>query len=96
MIEHSEQPKSTHPSVPLWCRDYRHREYSFDEFLDIIDFFHGHVAPGLVIGGKMVDLAMRHVPEGTLFDSICETANCLPEIHSSSRNFRSKIRNCGT
>lgn len=73
-------PSKTKPSpFPLWCRDYQQRDYSFNEFLNLIEFFHGHVAPGLVIGGKMVDMAMRHIPEGTLFDSICETANCLPD-----------------
>jgi len=27
----------------------------------------------------MVDMAMKHIPEGTLFDAICETTNCLPD-----------------
>ena len=79
MIKHPVQTKTTGPSTPFWCRDYKQRDYSFDEFLDLIEFFHGHVAPGLVIGGKMVDMAMRHIPEGTLFDAICETSNCLPD-----------------
>ena len=53
--------------------------YSFDEFLDLIKSFHGHIAPGLIIGGFMVDLAQRRLPTGVLYDAICETRNCLPD-----------------
>ncbi len=41
--------------------------------------FHGYLAPGLLIGGFMVDLAMKHLPEGEFFDAICETPVCLPD-----------------
>lgn len=41
--------------------------------------FTGNVAPGLVIGGSMIDLALRSMPEEILFDVICETFNCLPD-----------------
>jgi formylmethanofuran dehydrogenase subunit E len=41
--------------------------------------FHGHAAPGLVIGTKMVSLAMDSLPAGPLFDALCETASCLPD-----------------
>jgi formylmethanofuran dehydrogenase subunit E len=53
--------------------------YTYDEFLHLVKSFHGHIAPGLVIGGFMVDLARRRLPEGMLFDAICETKNCLPD-----------------
>jgi formylmethanofuran dehydrogenase subunit E len=53
--------------------------YSFDDYLGLIKAFHGNVAPGLVIGGFMVDLARRRLPEGLLFDAICETRACLPD-----------------
>ena len=45
----------------------------------MVEDFHGHVAPGVVIGGFMVDLAMTHVPEGELFDALSETRSCLPD-----------------
>jgi formylmethanofuran dehydrogenase subunit E len=53
--------------------------YTFDEYLHLVKSFHGHIAPGLVIGGFMVDLARRRLPEGVLFDAICETRACLPD-----------------
>jgi formylmethanofuran dehydrogenase subunit E len=53
--------------------------YSIDDYLKLVERFHGAVAPGLVIGGFMVDLAMDRIPEGVLFDSISETTACLPD-----------------
>ena len=41
--------------------------------------FHGFNAPGLAIGGFMVDLAYRHLPKEGLFDALCETPKCLPD-----------------
>jgi formylmethanofuran dehydrogenase subunit E len=54
-------------------------EYSYDEYVHLVKSFHGSVAPGMVIGGFMVDLALRHRPEGDFFDAICETSACLPD-----------------
>jgi formylmethanofuran dehydrogenase subunit E len=62
-----------------WCRDHRGRRYTFGEALDYIRAFHGHVAPGLVIGLKMVDRARALLPGETLCDAVCETASCLPD-----------------
>ena len=62
-----------------WCIDSRHREYTFDEFVATVEEFHGYAAPGLVLGGTMVALALRELPPGVLFDAICETPNCLPD-----------------
>jgi len=53
--------------------------YSFEEYLHLVKSFHGHLAPGLIVGGFMVDLAMKHLPEGEFFDAICETNVCLPD-----------------
>jgi formylmethanofuran dehydrogenase subunit E len=53
--------------------------YEFDDYLHLVKSFHGSVAPGLVVGGFMVDLAMRRLPAGILFDAICETRACLPD-----------------
>ena len=63
----------------IWCRDHRSRTYTFPEAIARIRAFHGHVAPGLVIGLKMVDLARRHLAEDILYDALCETASCLPD-----------------
>jgi len=53
--------------------------YSYDEYVHLVKSFHGDLAPGLVIGGFIVDLALKNLPEGELFDSICETSVCLPD-----------------
>jgi formylmethanofuran dehydrogenase subunit E len=54
-------------------------DYSFEEFLQLIESFHGHVAPGVVLGGTMVTVARRQLPPDILFDAISETRNCLPD-----------------
>ncbi len=53
--------------------------HSYDEYIEMIKGFHGHVAPGMVLGGFMVDLAYRNLPRGEFFDAICETRACLPD-----------------
>ena len=55
------------------------RAYAFDDYAALVRSFHGSVAPGVMIGGFMVDLAYRRLPSGGLFDVICETAKCLPD-----------------
>ena len=62
-----------------WCHDHRGRTYFYEEYLELIESFHGHAAPGLVMGGKMVDAALKQMKQGILFDALCETANCLPD-----------------
>jgi formylmethanofuran dehydrogenase subunit E len=56
-------------------------ESSFDieEYISRVQSFHGHVAPGVVIGGFMVHLARVRIPKRVLFDVICETSACLPD-----------------
>ena len=53
--------------------------YSYEEYLQLVKSFHGNLAPGLIIGGFIVDLALKHLPEGEFFDAICETPVCLPD-----------------
>ncbi len=53
--------------------------HSTEEYVEMIKDFHGHLAPGLLIGGFMVDLAQSNLPEGDFFDVICETSVCLPD-----------------
>ena len=62
-----------------WCRDHTRTPYTFDEYLHRIRRFHGYAAPGLILGGKMVSLALDRLDESILFDSVCETAFCLPD-----------------
>jgi len=53
--------------------------YSFDEYIHLVKSFHGHVAPGMIIGGIMVDMALNNTPAGEFFDALCETESCLPD-----------------
>ncbi len=74
--------------------------YTFEEFKDLAKRFHGYAAPGLLLGGYMVALAKRCIPEGTLFEAICETGKCLPDAVQlltlcSMGNQWLKVRNFG-
>ena len=52
---------------------------SMEDFLDTIEKFHGWKAPGVVIGGFMVDLARELVGPGVEADAFVETSHCLPD-----------------
>ncbi len=54
-------------------------EYTFSEFKELAQSFHGYPAPGLLIGGYMVEAVKRKIPEGTLFEALVETTKCLPD-----------------
>jgi formylmethanofuran dehydrogenase subunit E len=54
-------------------------KYTFEEYCRLASGAHGNLAPGMVVGGLMVDLARSRIPDGILFDAICETAACLPD-----------------
>jgi len=74
--------------------------YSFDEYVDLVKSFHGHVAPGVAIGGFMVDLAFKTLPAGIRFQALCETPKCLPDAvqlltSCTAGNGRLKIVNFG-
>lgn len=53
--------------------------YSFEEYLKMVEAFHGSRSPGLILGGIMVDYALSAIPKGILYDAICETMPCLPD-----------------
>jgi len=52
---------------------------SFDEFLLLVKEFHGSAAPGLILGGFMVEEAKLRLPENTIFNAVSETTHCLPD-----------------
>lgn len=54
-------------------------EYSFHDFQELVRQFHSYPAPGVLIGGYMVELAKSGLPEGTLFEAVVETGKCLPD-----------------
>lgn len=67
------------PSSVHWCRDHTGKRYTFEESLEKARAFHGYPAPGLIIGFRMVTLAMRQLPENILFEAVLETRSCLPD-----------------
>jgi len=68
-------PKSAEPAnKPILIANH-----TLEEYLNLVGSFHGYVAPGLLAGGFMVDMALRALPPHTLFNAFCETAKCLPD-----------------
>ncbi|HVN96365.1 MAG TPA: formylmethanofuran dehydrogenase subunit E family protein [Syntrophorhabdaceae bacterium] len=57
----------------------RVRSYSFDRYVELVRDFHGYAAPGVLVGGYMVDLAYRHLHKAGLYNALCETRKCLPD-----------------
>lgn len=53
--------------------------YTYEEYCLRAREFHGSIAPGIIIGGFMVDAASRYLPPGRLYDVICETVECIPD-----------------
>ena len=54
-------------------------ELTFDQYRSRVEAFHGYAAPGLLIGGYMVEMAKRGLPQGVLYDAVSETKSCLPD-----------------
>ena len=54
-------------------------KHTFEEYAEITKTFHGTAGPGLLIGGFMVDTAIQNLPDGIIYDAICETRSCLPD-----------------
>ena len=74
--------------------------YSFAQFHKLAKDFHGYAAPGLLIGGYMVELGKGLLPEGTLFEALVETGKCLPDAVQlltlcSTGNKRLHVRDLG-
>jgi len=74
--------------------------YTFLQFHEIAEDFHGCAAPGMLIGGYMVELGKGLLPEGTLFEALVETGKCLPDAVQlltlcSTGNRRLHIRDLG-
>lgn len=57
---------------------------TWTEFVNHVENFHGYAAPGVLVGGIMVELAKAeldklHGGERVLFDVIAESYSCLPD-----------------
>jgi formylmethanofuran dehydrogenase subunit E len=53
--------------------------YSYQDFLERVKAFHGFPAPGVILGGFMVDVALQQIPSKVLFNALSETDKCLPD-----------------
>lgn len=53
--------------------------YTVEQYLDALIRFHGNLSPGLLVGGFMVDAAVKRMTAYEFFDAICESASCLPD-----------------
>jgi len=45
--------------------------YTVEDFIAKLTEFHGNFAPGLLIGGYMVDLAVKNMAHCEFYDAIC-------------------------
>ena len=54
-------------------------QWTPQEFVEEVLKFHGHAAPGVIIGGFMVEIARNALPKDTIFDAFSETTQCLPD-----------------
>lgn len=59
-------------------------EMSWSEFVNHVEGFHGYAAPGVLVGGIMVEMAKAeldkmHGGQRVLFDAIAESYSCLPD-----------------
>ncbi len=53
--------------------------HSNEAYVDRVKSFHGGDAPGVILGGIMVQECLDRLPGGILVDAICETRYCLPD-----------------
>lgn len=60
-------------------------QYTKEEYYDKVLAFHGHAAPGVLIGGFLVTAAREQLlaahpdKDNLLFEVLCESAQCLPD-----------------
>jgi formylmethanofuran dehydrogenase subunit E len=54
-------------------------QYTVAQYIDKLTDFHTNLAPGVLVGGFMVDAAVKRMTAYEFFDAICETTLCLPD-----------------
>ena len=53
--------------------------YTNEHYLEKVLAFHGHAAPGVLLGGHLVEAARKKLPKDCIFDVLCESSQCLPD-----------------
>ena len=76
---HSPQPPIGPIAPPAAGPAERIGPWTFEEYVEECRKFHSYPAPGLIIGGIMVQAARIRLPQGLLFDAVAETSSCLPD-----------------
>jgi formylmethanofuran dehydrogenase subunit E len=59
-------------------RSYRGK-LALKEYEAVVRDFHGHLAPGVLMGGFMVDWALEVMEPCQILDALVETRKCLPD-----------------
>lgn len=54
-------------------------DIELSEFLIMAEEFHGHISPGVVTGGFLVDAAQRELGHSLYLNAVTETVVCLPD-----------------
>lgn len=68
-----------HPVFPSAGGPYMIGPYTNEQYLEKVLAFHGHAAPGVLLGGHLVAAARAELPENCIFDALSESAQCLPD-----------------
>lgn len=58
---------------------FSNEQMSFDDFVEMVRRFHNYPAPGVLLGGFMVEATRSLLPPDTLFEAVSETSWCLPD-----------------
>jgi formylmethanofuran dehydrogenase subunit E len=53
--------------------------FTFEEYLEEVRRFHSYPAPGVILGGFMVEAARERMPSDILYNAVSETPFCLPD-----------------
>jgi formylmethanofuran dehydrogenase subunit E len=62
-----------------WSSPMNLRSCTFEEYVERVRAFHDFAAPGVVIGGFMVNLAYQLLPGDGFYNALSETPKCLPD-----------------
>lgn len=52
---------------------------AYNDFLIEMEAFHGHRSPGVLLGGLMLDMALKKLESTPYLNIVCETVICLPD-----------------
>ncbi len=66
-----------HTHVHTWYETFGN--YHYDEFFARVEEMHGYLSPGVILGGIMVDMALKRLPDGTKIGALVETQQCIPD-----------------